>query len=91
MKERERISKIIDAINTNSIHDLFIRLFGTNFEDAEIKIVKHRIKIKKYWMAHHDMLFTNVLVNMGYIDLLPGDWYYTTDDNIFLALTAHGA
>jgi hypothetical protein len=81
MRIRERIPNFIDKLCPELLHKLFIYWFNTNFEDVESKICKDRRKIKKFWMANHDLRFSQVLVNMGYLDNIPGVWYYLEDDD----------
>lgn len=86
MRVRERIPKFIDRINEQFIHEVFLSLFKTNFEESELKVVKSKRKIKKYWMANHDLRFTQVLVNMGFVENFPGFWYYIEDEGILLSV-----
>ena len=80
MRIRERIPNFLDKLCPKLLHDLFLSWFGTNFEETELKICKDRCKIKKFWIANHNLRFSQVLVNMGYIENLPGAWYYLEDD-----------
>jgi hypothetical protein len=80
MRIRERIPNFLDKLCPELLHKIFLGWFGTNFEEAELKICKEKRKIKKFWIANHDLRFSQVLVNMGYIDNIPGGWYYLEDD-----------
>jgi len=84
MRIRERIPNFIDSLNTEVIHKIFLNWFKINFEETELQIIKDKRKIKKYWMADHDLRFSQVLVNMGYINNIPGWWYYIEDDDTLL-------
>jgi len=76
----------MNYVNEEFMHKLFIHWFKTNFEEVEKKVVKEKRAIKKYWNANHDERFSQVLVNMGFLDNIPGVWYYTEDDDILLSL-----
>lgn len=80
MRIRERIPNFLDKTSPKLLHDLFLSWFGINIEETELRICKERRKIKKFWIANHDLRFSQVLVNMGYIDNIPGAWYYLEDD-----------
>lgn len=86
MRNRERIPIFLYYLDEEMMHRLFIKWFQTNFEDTEKKIVKHRHKIKKYWMANHDLRFSQVLISMGLLENFPGTWFYNEDDDILLSL-----
>lgn len=86
MRNRERIPIFLNYLNEDFIHRLFIKWFNTNFEDVEKRIIKEKRKVKKFWIANHDLRFSQVLVNMGYIDNIPGIWYYDEDQQVLLDL-----
>jgi hypothetical protein len=84
MRQRERIPLFLDKLCPEMLHKLFIKWFNTNFEETEQRICKEKRKIKKFWIANHDLRFSQVLINMGYIDNIPGSWYYTEDDEALI-------
>lgn len=85
MRIRERINTYVDLLNEDILHKLFIHWFDTNFEASEQAILGSKRKIKKFWMANHDLRLSQVLINMGYIGNYPGVWYYEEDDDALIA------
>lgn len=84
MRIRERIPNFLNKLCPELLHKIFITWFKTNFEDIELKICKDKRKIKKFWIANHDLRFSQVLINMGYLDNIPGTWYYIEDDDLLI-------
>jgi hypothetical protein len=74
----------LDKLNLEILHKIFLYWFNTNFENIELRICKEKRKIKKFWMADHDLRFSQVLINMGYLDNIPGIWYFTEDDDVLI-------
>ena len=76
MRPTERIPIVLKLINWYD----FFKALGIA-EEAEIEkwgdycISKHN-EIYDYWIAHPDERLTQVLVNSGIIDNIPGMWYY---------------
>lgn len=84
MRLKERIPVFIEQLNESTLHKIFIDWFGTNFEKTELLVLQDINKIECYWLKNHDLRFTQVLVNMGYIPNTPGFWYYSEDDEVLL-------
>lgn len=84
MRIRERIPNFLYKVNPEFLHKLFLKWFKTNFEEVELRICKDKRKIKKFWMANHDLRFSQVLIAMGYLENFPGTWFYDEDENVLL-------
>ncbi|KEQ31207.1 hypothetical protein N180_02865 [Pedobacter antarcticus 4BY] len=77
MRNPERIPIILDLIQGNYkqfLDDLHVEVGDI---DSLISLYNtKRIDIEEYWMANPDLRLTQVLVNMGILQNIPGDWYY---------------
>lgn len=84
MRIRERVPNFLDKLCPELLHKIFIVWFNTNFEEIELKICKEKRKIKKFWIANNNLRFSQVLINMGYLDNITGTWYYIEDDDLLI-------
>jgi len=88
MRKNHPESIIAIFIREVNIQDLIVRWFanekilGFSMNKTIKEITDNILKITQYWYDNNNLRFSQVLVIMGYIPLMPGDWYLETDLDI---------
>ena len=84
MRITERIDNFLSRVSFIGLAFNQWTALRLNTVEFSEEVRRRLAEIRQFWVENPDLRFCQVLISMGIIQNIPGDWYYREDEDILI-------